>query len=121
MPGESWGLEAVPGALERWSEERAALHDVEPSSGAVEPVDDTWLGFPPASEAEVAALEERLGCALPPSFRPRRVPRVREDPPAPGPGGHRSGVSGGRLDAETPVRGQGAGTSPTSLEVQGQK
>jgi hypothetical protein len=28
-----------------------------------------WMGFPPATEQEIAALEERLDCALPPSYR----------------------------------------------------
>jgi SMI1 / KNR4 family (SUKH-1) len=28
-----------------------------------------WLGFPPAGNSEIDALEARLGCALPPSYR----------------------------------------------------
>ncbi|MEU6743545.1 SMI1/KNR4 family protein [Streptosporangium sandarakinum] len=55
--------------LERWSEEWAALHDAEPPSGTGEPVGETWLGFPPASEEEVREAEARLGRTLPPSFR----------------------------------------------------
>jgi hypothetical protein len=45
--------------LERWSEE---WHIAQPDS-------ELWLGFPAASEAQVTALEERLGRVLPPSFR----------------------------------------------------
>ncbi|WP_431904691.1 SMI1/KNR4 family protein [Nonomuraea sp. bgisy101] len=49
--------------LQRWSEEwRIARPDEEPDG-------DPWLGCPPATEDEVQALEARLGCVLPPSFR----------------------------------------------------
>ncbi|MGW0801561.1 SMI1/KNR4 family protein [Nonomuraea sp. NPDC002799] len=49
--------------LQRWSEEwRIANPDEEPDG-------DPWLGGPAATEDEVRALEARLGCALPPSFR----------------------------------------------------
>ncbi|GAA3018935.1 SMI1/KNR4 family protein [Streptosporangium longisporum] len=49
--------------LERWSEEWRLVNPAE------EPDADPWLGFPPASPEQVEALERRLGCALPPSFR----------------------------------------------------
>ncbi|MFD1930853.1 MULTISPECIES: SMI1/KNR4 family protein [Nonomuraea] len=55
--------------LKRWSEEWLAVHDVEPRSAFEEPVIDGWLGFPPASAAQVAAAEARLGRRLPPSLR----------------------------------------------------
>ncbi|MER5786589.1 SMI1/KNR4 family protein [Streptomyces mobaraensis] len=56
--------------LKRWSEEWIAGHDPEqdgPLDEAV--VRDGWLGFAPASEADVAAAEARLGRRLPPSLR----------------------------------------------------
>ncbi|MFI7040519.1 SMI1/KNR4 family protein [Microbispora rosea] len=49
--------------LQRWSEEWRIAHPGE------EPGGDPWLGCPPATEDEVQALEARLGCVLPPSFR----------------------------------------------------
>ncbi|GAA1000022.1 hypothetical protein GCM10009555_102120 [Acrocarpospora macrocephala] len=49
--------------LMRWSEEWQIANPAE------EPGADPWLGFPAASPEEVEALERRLGCALPPSFR----------------------------------------------------
>ncbi|WP_030511500.1 SMI1/KNR4 family protein [Microbispora rosea] len=49
--------------LQRWSEEWRIAHPGE------EPDGDPWLGCPPATEDEVQALEARLGCVLPPSFR----------------------------------------------------
>ena len=56
--------------LKRWSEEWIASRD--PGEG--EPLDeavvrDGWLGFEPASGAEIAAAEARLGRPLPPSLR----------------------------------------------------
>ncbi|MEU4701042.1 SMI1/KNR4 family protein [Nonomuraea dietziae] len=49
--------------LQRWSEEwRIARPDDEPDG-------EPWLGCPPATEDEVQALEARLGCVLPQSFR----------------------------------------------------
>ncbi|MGW0478414.1 SMI1/KNR4 family protein [Nonomuraea sp. NPDC003214] len=49
--------------LERWSDEwRIANPPADPAA-------PSWLGFDPASEAEVAALEARLGRTLPPSYR----------------------------------------------------
>ncbi|MGW5517780.1 SMI1/KNR4 family protein [Nocardia africana] len=52
--------------LERWSEERITSDpgDLEP-----EVVRQRWLGYAPAAEADVAAVEERLGLRLPPSYR----------------------------------------------------
>lgn len=56
--------------LEQWSQEWVAAHDPERDGPLPEEVvRDTWLGFAPASEAEVAAAEARLGCGLPPSLR----------------------------------------------------
>ncbi|WP_225850747.1 SMI1/KNR4 family protein [Streptomyces sp. HPF1205] len=56
--------------LEQWSAEWIAGHDPEQDT-PLEPevVRDTWLGFAPASEAEVEAAEARLGRRLPPSLR----------------------------------------------------
>ncbi|WEV24076.1 SMI1/KNR4 family protein [Streptomyces sp. 71268] len=60
--------------LERWSREwaGAAAHeaaDGELSDEDQEALRERWLGFPPASEERVRALEERLGHRLPPSYR----------------------------------------------------
>lgn len=56
--------------LGQWSEEWVSAHDPENDQPlAEEVVRDTWLGFTPASEAEVAAAEARLGRRLPPSLR----------------------------------------------------
>ncbi|MFJ8741409.1 SMI1/KNR4 family protein [Embleya sp. NPDC127516] len=56
--------------LDQWSEEWVAGHDPERDGPlAEEVVRDTWLGFAPASEAEVAEAEARLGRRLPPSLR----------------------------------------------------
>ncbi|MEU5089822.1 SMI1/KNR4 family protein [Streptomyces sp. NPDC021356] len=56
--------------LEQWSAEWIAGHDPEKDAPlAPEVVRDTWLGFAPASETEVAAAEARLGRRLPPSLR----------------------------------------------------
>ncbi|ONM49861.1 SMI1/KNR4 family protein [Nocardia donostiensis] len=53
--------------LELWSEERITASD----SGELDPevVRQRWLGYAPAAEADVAAVEERLGVKLPPSYR----------------------------------------------------
>ncbi|MET7480138.1 SMI1/KNR4 family protein [Streptomyces sp. NPDC005648] len=48
--------------LARWSQEWADAQDEEP-------LRPRWLGFPPASEERIRALEERLGLRLPPSYR----------------------------------------------------
>ncbi|SHL24341.1 SMI1/KNR4 family protein [Actinacidiphila paucisporea] len=56
--------------LKQWSEEWVAAHDPDQDGPlAEEVVRDAWLGFAPASEAEVAAAEARLGRRLPPSLR----------------------------------------------------
>lgn len=56
--------------LEQWSAEWIAGHDPDKDAPlAQEVVRDAWLGFAPASEAEVAAAEARLGRRLPPSLR----------------------------------------------------
>lgn len=56
--------------LEQWSAEWIAGHDPEKDAPlAQEVVRDSWLGFAPASEAQVAATEARLGRRLPPSLR----------------------------------------------------
>ncbi|WP_327290295.1 SMI1/KNR4 family protein [Streptomyces sp. NBC_01198] len=56
--------------LKQWSEEWVAAHGSEQDEPlAEEVVRNTWLGFAPASEADVAAAEARLGRRLPPSLR----------------------------------------------------
>ncbi|MEU1031833.1 SMI1/KNR4 family protein [Streptomyces mirabilis] len=56
--------------LEQWSADWIAGHDPDKDAPlAQEVVRDAWLGFAPASEAEVAAAEARLGRRLPPSLR----------------------------------------------------
>ncbi|GAA2473470.1 SMI1/KNR4 family protein [Streptomyces longisporus] len=56
--------------LEQWSAEWIAGHDPDKDAPlAPEVVRDVWLGFAPASEAEVTAAEARLGRRLPPSLR----------------------------------------------------
>ncbi|MBO8190157.1 SMI1/KNR4 family protein [Streptomyces oryzae] len=57
--------------LLRWSGEWADC----PPDGEAQSEDDEaarrarWLGFPPASEERIAAMEERLGRRMPPSYR----------------------------------------------------
>lgn len=53
--------------LELWSEERIASCD--PGELDPEVVQQRWLGYPAATQAEVAAVERRLGLRLPPSYR----------------------------------------------------
>ncbi|MFE3543885.1 SMI1/KNR4 family protein [Nocardia sp. NPDC059177] len=53
--------------LELWSEERIAADDL--GDLAPEVVRQGWLGYAPAAEADIAAVEERLGLRLPPSYR----------------------------------------------------
>ncbi|MFE0178053.1 SMI1/KNR4 family protein, partial [Streptomyces sp. NPDC059002] len=68
MAGASYDWQ---GFLTRWSEEWADACD----PGEVRDVGDEearrarWLGFQPATPARIAALEERLGHRLPPSYR----------------------------------------------------
>jgi hypothetical protein len=56
--------------LKRWSEEWIVVHDPlrdPPLADGV--LQDQWLGFPPATEDQIAAAERRLGRSLPPSLR----------------------------------------------------
>ncbi|MFG3017804.1 SMI1/KNR4 family protein [Streptomyces sp. NPDC048254] len=60
--------------LARWSQEWVDAQDGETPEGGrpardEEPLRTGWLGFPPASEERIRALEERLGHRLPPSYR----------------------------------------------------
>ncbi|MFC1401647.1 MULTISPECIES: SMI1/KNR4 family protein [Streptacidiphilus] len=56
--------------LEQWSGEWIAGRDPDRDAPLDEEVvRDAWLGFGPASEAELAAAEARLGRRLPPSLR----------------------------------------------------
>ncbi|MFF7474901.1 SMI1/KNR4 family protein [Streptomyces sp. NPDC008092] len=55
--------------LVRWSQEWADAQDGDPQARDEEPVRTRWLGFPPAPEERIQALEERLGHRLPPSYR----------------------------------------------------
>jgi hypothetical protein len=57
--------------LARWSEEWADAHgDVEElSPDDVAARQGRWLGVDPATEADIAAMENRLGRAMPPSYR----------------------------------------------------
>ncbi|WP_372500408.1 SMI1/KNR4 family protein [Streptomyces panaciradicis] len=59
--------------LQRWSEEWADAREPRAPEGEdahdEEPRRARWLGFPPASEERIQALEARLGHRLPPSYR----------------------------------------------------
>ncbi|WP_158578576.1 SMI1/KNR4 family protein [Spongiactinospora rosea] len=55
--------------LRRWSEEWLSAREPGTPRPFEEPITAPRLGFPPATEDEVAAAEARLGCALPPSLR----------------------------------------------------
>jgi hypothetical protein len=60
------------GLLTQWSRELIAAADAdEELRGELtsEVAASGWLGFPPATEEQVAAVESRLGVALPPSYR----------------------------------------------------
>ncbi|MCZ9339062.1 SMI1/KNR4 family protein, partial [Streptomyces sp. TRM76130] len=54
-----------------WSEEWAdSLPDSEARGAADDAARRTrWLGFPPASEERITAMEKRLGRRMPPSYR----------------------------------------------------
>ncbi|MFJ2400312.1 SMI1/KNR4 family protein [Streptomyces xanthochromogenes] len=56
--------------LTRWSAEWADARrdEVDPSPEDEEACREGWLGYAPADGADIAALEERLGCELPPSY-----------------------------------------------------
>ncbi|MEV4512355.1 SMI1/KNR4 family protein [Dactylosporangium sp. NPDC049525] len=55
--------------LELWSREWVVGHDPERDRPLDDEVRAGWLGFAPATPAQVAAAERRLGCVLPPSLR----------------------------------------------------
>ncbi|MFC8719041.1 SMI1/KNR4 family protein [Kitasatospora sp. NPDC057198] len=57
--------------LELWSAEWITAKQADPDADPIAPevLRDGWLGFSPATEAEVAAAEARLGRPLPPSLR----------------------------------------------------
>jgi hypothetical protein len=61
--------------LHEWNQQLLARFDPEQYNAFVDPavtpavIASGWLGFPGASEAEVAALEARLSARLPPSYR----------------------------------------------------
>ncbi|MFI7321895.1 SMI1/KNR4 family protein [Streptomyces venezuelae] len=58
--------------LRRWSAEwsDSVLHEDETWTAEEEAaLRDRWLGFPPASEERIAAMEQRLGRRMPPSYR----------------------------------------------------
>jgi hypothetical protein len=54
--------------LTEWSRELLACEDIA-AAVAPEAVESGWLGYPPAGEAAIAAVEARLDARLPPSFR----------------------------------------------------
>ncbi|MFF7266293.1 SMI1/KNR4 family protein [Streptomyces sp. NPDC008159] len=59
-----------PSFLRTWSGEWAdSLPDDELRDEEETARDTRWLGFPPASEERIAAMEERLGRRMPPSYR----------------------------------------------------
>jgi hypothetical protein len=55
--------------LERWNRAILDLPDIEEHDIPAQIRKSGWLGFSPATEAEIAAVEARLGIALPPSYR----------------------------------------------------
>ena len=55
--------------LDQWSRAILASPDAEYFDLPPEVVESGWLGFPSATEAQIAAAEARLGVALPPSYR----------------------------------------------------
>ncbi|MGW5849944.1 SMI1/KNR4 family protein [Streptomyces sp. NPDC055254] len=57
--------------LLRWSEEWSDSRPDDETQGERDEAArrDRWLGFPPASEERIAAMEERLGRRMPPSYR----------------------------------------------------
>ncbi len=54
--------------LSTWSTEIIAIEEYRQELPP-EVVASGWLGYPPATPSEIAAVEERLGIALPPSYR----------------------------------------------------
>jgi hypothetical protein len=55
--------------LEQWSREWVVAHDPQRDRPMDDQVRGGWLGFAPASPADIAAAEQRLGRPLPPSLR----------------------------------------------------
>jgi hypothetical protein len=53
--------------LRRWSQEALANHD--PTSLPNDIQDSGWLGYPSATDAEIAQAESRLNTIFPPSYR----------------------------------------------------
>ncbi len=53
--------------LRRWSQEALASHD--PTSLPNDIQDSGWLGYPSATDAEIAQAESRLNTIFPPSYR----------------------------------------------------
>lgn len=67
--------------LARWSQEWADVQDPDAPAGErdAEALRSRWLGFPPASEERILALEERLGHRLPPRTTPQSSPGSTAD------------------------------------------
>src|SRR5579859_5995010 len=63
MPGFDW-----PGLMTKWNADLLADDEIRPQLPP-EIIASGWLGYPGASEEQIAALEQRLGVALPPSYR----------------------------------------------------
>jgi hypothetical protein len=57
------------GLLRRWSREAIAHEDTARLRVTPAMQESGWIGSPPASEADIAAAEARLGRPLPPSYR----------------------------------------------------
>ena len=57
------------GMLSEWSEALIADARMDGQEPPPEVAATGWLGFPGASEAEIAAAEARLDATLPPSYR----------------------------------------------------
>lgn len=53
--------------MRRWSQEALASHD--PTSLPNDIQDSGWLGYPSATDAEIAQAESRLNTIFPPSYR----------------------------------------------------
>jgi hypothetical protein len=55
--------------LEEWSRAILASPDVEHFELPPDVIESGWLGYPPATDEQIAAAEARLGVALPPSYK----------------------------------------------------
>ena len=55
--------------LTRWNAELLDTPDVLRNLVSPEVVESGWLGYPPATEEQIAAAESRIGKRLPPSYR----------------------------------------------------